>query len=285
MRSKLYYLLTGCTFARVFSSGIFRFSILSLLLTFTSCGMVGYGGRGSGVEKPTYHIVQRGESLYQIGQKYGVPHERIAKLNGIRNPGNLMVGSRLLVGYSYKNGYRDSSGKGTILTKASYERKGVQRGKVVYRDGQLGWPIAEGQVLSRFGKRGRSFHDGIDIRARVGTPVLAAHDGIVLYSGNGLSGYGNLVILRSRTGLTTVYAHNRRNLVRVGETVGRGERIAEVGSTGRATGPHLHFEVRMRDTGKHYVAVDPLPFFKKTVTGFVDYRVNEKLTPILTRAR
>lgn len=285
MCSNLYHLFTGCTYFKVS-----RQSILLLLwtfssLTFTGCGIVGYGGRGTGVEKPNYHVVQRGESLYQIGQKYGVPHERIAKLNGIRNPEGLKIGSRLLIGYSYSNGYQDNSKHGAVLTKASYGGKGLQRGKVVYKDGRLGWPIAEGEVLSRFGKRGRSFHDGIDIRARVGTPVLAAHDGVVLYSGNGLSGYGNLVILRSRTGLTTVYAHNRRNLVRVGEAVGRGERIAEVGSTGRATGPHLHFEVRMRDSGKHYVAVDPLPFFKKSVNGLVDYRVNEKLTPILTRAR
>lgn len=84
--------------------------------------------------------------------------------------------------------------------------------------------------------------------------MLAAADGTVMYSGSGVRGYGNLVLIRhAELGLVTVYAHNRRNLVREGEGVTRGQVVAEVGRTGRASGDHLHFEVRRGET-----PLDPL---------------------------
>ncbi|MCX7017410.1 MAG: M23 family metallopeptidase [bacterium] len=87
-------------------------------------------------------------------------------------------------------------------------------------------------------------HRGIDIKAPPGTPIHAASDGRVIYSGNELSGFGNMVIIDHGGNVATVYAHNRCNLVRPGMMVKRGQTIAEVGQTGRATCPHLHFEVR-----------------------------------------
>ena len=115
------------------------------------------------------------------------------------------------------------------------------------------WPV-EGQITSKFGPRGNSSHDGLDIAAPSGTPILAAASGEVIHSG-ALRGYGNLVILRHRDGLVTVYAHNQKNLVREGEFVRRGQAIARVGQTGRASGPHLHFEVR-----KDNLARNPLRY-------------------------
>ena len=87
-------------------------------------------------------------------------------------------------------------------------------------------------------------HRGIDICACEGTPVIAARGGKVLYSDNKLSNYGNVVIIDHGGGVATVYAHNRRNLVKAGQTVTRGQCIAEVGQTGNATTPHVHFEIR-----------------------------------------
>ncbi|MGE0821096.1 MAG: M23 family metallopeptidase [Candidatus Binatia bacterium] len=115
------------------------------------------------------------------------------------------------------------------------------------------WPI-EGTVTSGFGPRRGSFHDGVDIAAPRGTPVYAAAAGEVIFS-DVLRGYGNIVILRHRKGYATVYAHNKRNLVKEGQRVRRGQRIAEVGQSGRATGPHLHFEIRRNNTTR-----DPLVF-------------------------
>jgi murein DD-endopeptidase MepM/ murein hydrolase activator NlpD len=101
-----------------------------------------------------------------------------------------------------------------------------------------------GRITSDFGSRlsGRR-HMGIDIAARSGQPIISAADGTVRFSG-WRSGYGNTIIVQHAQGLKTLYAHNSRNLVRKGEKVRQGQVIALVGSTGRSTGPHLHFEVR-----------------------------------------
>lgn len=109
------------------------------------------------------------------------------------------------------------------------------------------WPLESVTITSPFGGRSRGNHEGIDLRARVGTPVLAAAPGRVIYSGSRISGYGNMVILKHRSGLVTVYAHHKKNLVSKGESVDQGQKIALSGNTGRSTGPHLHFEIRKGD--------------------------------------
>jgi murein DD-endopeptidase MepM/ murein hydrolase activator NlpD len=90
-------------------------------------------------------------------------------------------------------------------------------------------------------------HDGIDISVPRGTPIYVVAPGRVIFSGR-IGDYGNIIVVRHDARHDTVYAHNRRNLVRKGEVVVRGEEIAEVGSTGNATGPHVHFEVRLDQT-------------------------------------
>ncbi|MCA9670906.1 MAG: M23 family metallopeptidase, partial [Myxococcales bacterium] len=120
--------------------------------------------------------------------------------------------------------------------------------------GGMLWPVAGGTLSSRFGPRGGRPHEGIDIAAPAGSAVRAAAAGVVIYAGAGIRGYGNLVIVRHRR-LVTVYAHNRKNLVRRGTRVARGDVVAEVGSSGRATGNHLHFEVRVGETPR-----DPLRY-------------------------
>jgi murein DD-endopeptidase MepM/ murein hydrolase activator NlpD len=155
-----------------------------------------------------------------------------------------------------------SSQKVTALSK---DKRAKQKGPIERRDydedynfprdgkNGLSWPVA-GKITSKFGPRRGSFHDGLDISAPLGTPILAAASGEVIYSG-ALRGYGNLVILRHRGGYVTIYAHNQKNLVREGKAVRRGQVIARVGQTGRASGPHLHFEVR-----KDNLARNPLRY-------------------------
>ena len=121
------------------------------------------------------------------------------------------------------------------------------------------WP-SPGRITSSFGDgRGTYFHKGIDIRTQPGTPVTAAASGWVRFSGT-MRGYGKVVIVDHGRGLETRYAHNRRNLVRVGDSVEAGERIALVGDTGNATAPHVHFEVRSGGE-----AVDPAGFLATPV--------------------
>ncbi len=121
------------------------------------------------------------------------------------------------------------------------------------RSGEFIWPLKQGQITSLYGSRRRDFHEGIDIRANRGTPIHAAKDGRVIYAARKIRGYGNMIVLRHRDGTSTVYAHNKINLVRRGQLVQQGQQIAEVGATGKATGPHLHFEIR-----KGEMAQDPL---------------------------
>ena len=127
-------------------------------------------------------------------------------------------------------------------------------------DGRFILPV-EGQHTSGFGMRIHPIdqeerrHAGIDIAAPSGTPIQAAAAGQVVFSGT-QAGYGNVVVIQHAEGYATLYAHNTANLVSVGTTVSQGQPIATVGSTGRSTGPHLHFEVRQ--DGRR---LDPTLFF------------------------
>ena len=118
------------------------------------------------------------------------------------------------------------------------------------------WPVT-GVVTSSFGWRKSPFegdkelHSGIDIAVHLGAPVVATADGKVVQSGQS-GGYGNLVQLDHGNGIATLYGHNSRLAVQVGETVKKGQVISYAGSTGRSTGPHVHYEIRKNDT-----AIDP----------------------------
>ena len=127
---------------------------------------------------------------------------------------------------------------------------------------QMSSPLARDRfkLNSRFGPRGGSFHEGLDLAAESGTNIYAAHSGEVVYAGEGMSGYGKLLVLRDGP-IMTVYGHNRKVFVGFGDLVEKGQKIAEVGSTGRASGPHLHFEVRVQTVDGTYAAVDPFVFY------------------------
>jgi murein DD-endopeptidase MepM/ murein hydrolase activator NlpD len=127
--------------------------------------------------------------------------------------------------------------------------------------GNLIWPVDAGIFSSEFGKRARDDHKGIDIAADVGEPVHAIADGDVIYAGNGLRGYGNVVILRHDRNMSSLYAHNSELKVRQGDHVRQGALISLLGSTGRSTGPHVHFEIREGDRAINPRSVLPKPAF------------------------
>lgn len=115
------------------------------------------------------------------------------------------------------------------------------------------WPL-RGRLTSGFGIRDGRMHDGIDLAARRGSLVRAAEAGRVVFSSR-LGDYGRVVVVRHDARFASVYAHNRRNHVRRGAFVDKGTVVAELGASGNATGPHLHFEIRRDDE-----PLDPLLF-------------------------
>lgn len=183
-----------------------------------------------------FHVVKPGETLWGICRRFGARLQEVAEINGIEKTGQLRVGQIVFIP---DVGARPAAGK----EKRPGEQPAGQ--PIRHYPGMFTWPL-EGTVTSRFGLRGRRRHDGIDIAAPAGTPIKAAAPGRVLFAGNQGTGYGNLVILHHDRGMITVYAHCRRLLVAEGQQVKRGQTIATVGSTGRSTGPHLHFEIRKR---------------------------------------
>src|SRR5213078_4720874 len=117
------------------------------------------------------------------------------------------------------------------------------------------WPV-RGKVITSYGaKTNGKANDGINLAVPEGTPVKAAEDGVVAYSGNELKGYGNLVLVRHTNGYVTAYAHAKELLVKRGDTIKRGQTIANSGQTGSVDAPQLHFEIR-----KGPAPVDPMRF-------------------------
>jgi lipoprotein NlpD len=194
-------------------------------------------GRGTPMhaESPpgTWHVVAPGETLETIARRADVPMADLVEINGLEDAGEARPGRLIFVLASpgQPPGLPGDQGAMPALVAASTP---------------LRWPLAPARIIvgSPFGTREGRPHEGIDLPAPVGTPVFAAADGRVVYAGNGIRGYGNLVVVRHAGDLLTVYAHNSVLLVAQGQPVRAGDRIALVGQSGRATGPHLHFEVR-----------------------------------------
>lgn len=137
-----------------------------------------------------------------------------------------------------------------LLARRTFEQPKSHEAQEVYTltladKGRFLWPVPSvRKISSGYGPRWGREHHGIDIGAPRGTYVVAADDGIVIYSGDELGGYGNLTVISHGDGLFSVYAHTKKNFTVKGQRVHRGQVIATVGNTGRSTGPHLHFEIR-----------------------------------------
>lgn len=195
-----------------------------------------------------YHTVKKGETLWRICHAYGADVQEVSRRNGITDPTQIAVGQKIFI---------PGADEVRVVAPAPLPEGGgseeIETGRpsapppVTGLKGSLLYPVPGGQDFSPFGMRHGRMHEGLDISAPTGTPVLAADDGKVVYAGNGISAYGNMIIIKHAGNISTVYAHNSKNLVKVGDMVKRGQKIAEVGQTGRATGPHCHFEVRIEE--------------------------------------
>ncbi len=208
----------------------------------------------------TSGVVRLGDTLLKIAQRYGTTMQEILRMN----PG--LDTARLVAGTEIKLVQAAPLRPRTVLAVRPSSSGGLswpdqprfrEEGSPADPGGTASWIWpAKGVFTSGYGWRWGRMHRGIDVANNVGTPIVAARTGRVVFSGWHDGGYGYLVTLAHADGSRSLYAHNSRLMVSNGQEVRQGAVIALMGSTGRSTGPHLHFEIHVPGTG----AANPLSF-------------------------
>ncbi|MEY4803139.1 MAG: hypothetical protein RLZZ274_1870 [Cyanobacteriota bacterium] len=206
-------------------------------------------------------VVRFGDTVVKIAQRYGLTMQELLRLNPGLETARLVVGSQVRLAQASSGRTRMVLGlKPTTSGGISWpELPGFDELNKPF-DGPSSaqgwiWPT-KGVFTSGYGWRWGRMHKGIDVANNVGTPIVAAKAGRVVFSGWHDGGYGYLVTLAHADGSRSLYGHNSRLMVRVGQDVEQGSLISHMGSTGRSTGPHLHFEVHPPSSG----AANPLYF-------------------------
>ena len=213
-------------------------------------------GGSSESTPPGYYRVKRGDTLARIALDHGQAPRDVAQWNIAANPSfnpNIIeIGDLILIKAPAGSKPVKVAEKKTATEKADTPAPESTKPEVIAEPGiRLSWP-AKGKVTADFSESNK----GIDIAGKVGEPVMAASDGKVVYAGNSLRGYGNLVIVKHDNTYLTAYAHNSKLSVKEGDAVRKGQKIAEMGDTD-ATSAKLHFELRVN--GK---PVNPIPYLQ-----------------------
>jgi len=201
------------------------------------------------------YVVKPGDTLYQIAQSHNTDVATLMRINGISDPTQLRVGQRLnLAPGAGAPASPPSSTAPSAATPLPVTPVETVENKTPPRasDASLiewGWPAA-GNIIQNFNANTK----GIDLAGTQGEPVVAAAAGEVMYAGNGVRGLGNLILIKHAKDFITAYAHNEKLLVKTGQKVQKGEKIATIGQSDTTT-PRLHFEIRRRGT-----PVNPLAY-------------------------
>jgi len=210
-----------------------------------------------------YYKVEVSDTLSGISKRFSIPTEKIREANKLSDAGLIEPGQLLYIPLQKRSALLNSyEGNSEIASPPSGARNDVIARSAEGATKQsltthFIWPL-DGKVITRFGvKKDQITSKGIDIASGIDSSVRAANDGIVSFAESELSGLGKMIVIDHGSGFQTVYAHNEKNLVKVGETVKRSDIIALVGSTGRAAEPFLHFEIR-----KNHRPVDPLEYLR-----------------------
>lgn len=232
------------------------FIIILLFSMLTACA----AKRGTGI----YHTVQKGQTLYTISRVYEIDETYLARINGIADPTQLRSGERIYlpgvtqprpVPITVKPAPKPKPAKPKVVVaqkkpatkpkttvkkstpkskpKTSYKKPPASKGRFI-------WPV-KGKIVKKFGN-GNS--KGLEVAVANGTPVSSAAAGKVIYSGSGITGYGNLIIVRHDDSFFTVYGYNKRNLVEAGAFVSKGEKIAYSGKPPSGGTYRIYFEIR-----------------------------------------
>lgn len=206
------------------------------------------------------YTVRRGETFWTVAEKFSIDPHSFATLNRLNKPYFLIEGQEVVLpaGATAKNAYvrraPATKAKPGARIASAPPPPSVSQAPIDTPAGRFIWPVS-GKMLQGFGPMANGQRsDGLKIAAPEGAPIRAADAGSVVYAGDDLPGYGNLVLVKHDGGWITAYANARRILVKEGAKVAKGDVIAEVGATGRAKQAGLHFELR-----KGPRPVDPLP--------------------------
>ncbi len=202
-------------------------------------------------------VVQQGDTLYAIARRNGVAVGDLVRWNGLKQPYTIYPGQRLALGQGGARGTATTTAPGRTATppKPGTPTTAPAPPPPASSGFTWRWP-AQGVLLASY-VAGDNTRQGIDIGGSSGQPVLAAGDGVIVYSGAGLVGYGELIIVKHNEQWLSAYGHNRKRLVAEGQKVKAGEQIAEMGRSGTDR-EKLHFEIRYN--GK---PVDPLLYLPK----------------------
>lgn len=238
----------------------------SLIAGCTSSGLLSIpvSDQGRYQYAPKIYTVQKGDTLYGISWAFGFDYKQVAQWNNINLPYTIYVGQQIYL-YPKEQKNQRVKAKPIVLTTLPRQKQPTQTlasapdkqpvsvpQKTVA--GKWAWP-AQGKLVGKFSPK--SGNKGIQIAGVEGSPVRATSGGQVVYAGEGLRGYGKLIIVKHSSDYISAYAHNKEILVSEGQTIASGQRIASMGQTD-ANAPMLHFEIR-----KGGSPVDPMRFLSQ----------------------
>lgn len=203
-----------------------------------------------------HHVVSKGDTLYSIAWQAGHDYRKVAAWNNIRWPYRIHPGQRISLKAPTTGITKPTRPKSKAPRKAPAKYKKKTEKKTQGLQVKWAWPT-QGKIISYFSDK-EPGKKGVDIAGRVGQPIKAAASGRVVYSGNGLRGYGNLIIIKHSETYFSAYAHNRKIFVKEDQKVKLGQKIADMGNTG-ANKVMLHFEIRRNGR-----PINPLRYLPKT---------------------
>lgn len=208
------------------------------------------------IPQQAYYAVKNGDTLYSVSRDLHMNINDIVALNNLKSPYRINAGELLKVKNNSeavinedkksiaKEKNASSKQESAALEDSPKKSPAVVEKILEHKNNKFAWPI-KGAIISKFGpKKGGLYNDGLNIRAKEGSPVKASEDGLVAYVGNELKGYGNLIIIKHSDGWITAYAHLSQTTVKRGEKIKKGKTIGAVGATGNVDSPQLYFGLR-----------------------------------------